>query len=97
MAIRETTEKEREEAGSGPAGKAKPLSLWRVLLLGLILIPINVFWTIVIEVRWYTLDGTSLPLFITPDLSAVRRGAAELRLAQGRARASSRCVRKSCC
>ena len=42
------------------------LPLWRVLLLGLILIPINVFWTILIEVRWFTLDGTSLPLFITP-------------------------------
>ncbi len=66
MAIRETTAKEREEAGAGPTGKPKPLSLWRVLIIGLILIPINVFWTTVIEVRWYTLDSTSLPLFIIP-------------------------------
>ena len=64
MAIRETTDKERGEGEV--VGRAKPLSLWRVLLLGLVLIPINVFWTIIIEVRWFTLDGTSLPLFITP-------------------------------
>ena len=50
-----------------PDGKAlRPLALWRALLLGLILIPVNVFWTIIIEIRWFTLDGTSLPLFITP-------------------------------
>ena len=45
---------------------ARSLSLWRVLLLGLVLIPLNVFWTTVIEIRWFTLDGTSLPLFVTP-------------------------------
>ena len=66
MATRETTEKERAEAGAGPEGRAKPMSLWRVLIFGLFLIPLNVFWTTVIEIRWYTLDGTSLPLFITP-------------------------------
>ncbi len=44
----------------------RPLSLWRVLFLGLFLVPLNVFWTILIEVRWFTLDGTSLPLFVTP-------------------------------
>lgn len=38
----------------------------RALLLGALLIPLNVFWVTLIEVRWYTLDGTSLPLFITP-------------------------------
>lgn len=53
-------------AETAPSGLVKPLKLWRVLLLGLLLIPVNVFWTILIEVRWYTLDGTSLPLFITP-------------------------------
>ena len=42
------------------------MPLWRALLLGLLLIPVNVFWVTVVEVRWYTLDGTSLPLFITP-------------------------------
>jgi hypothetical protein len=28
--------------------------------------PVNIFWITVVEVRWYTLDGTSLPLFIQP-------------------------------
>ncbi len=51
---------------AGADAPAKPLKLWRVLLLGLLLIPVNVFWTILIEVRWYTLDGTCLPLFVTP-------------------------------
>jgi len=39
---------------------------WRSILLGLLLIPVNVYWITVIEVRWYALDGTCLPLFITP-------------------------------
>jgi hypothetical protein len=34
--------------------------------LGLLLIPVNVYWVIVVEVRWYTLDGSCLPLFVTP-------------------------------
>jgi hypothetical protein len=38
----------------------------RSLLLGLLLTIPNTFWITVVEVRWYTLDGTSLPLFITP-------------------------------
>lgn len=42
------------------------VSLWRAIVLGLLLVPVNVFWITVVEVRWYTLDGTSLPLFITP-------------------------------
>ncbi len=53
-------------ATAPPLTDARPLALWRALLLGLVLVPLNVFWTTVIEVRWYTLDGTSLPLFITP-------------------------------
>jgi len=28
--------------------------------------PVNALWITVVEVRWYTLDGTCLPLFITP-------------------------------
>ena len=56
-----------EKSASPAAVEAvRALALWRALLLGVILVPVNVFWTIVIEVRWYTLDGTSLPLFITP-------------------------------
>jgi hypothetical protein len=27
---------------------------------------LNIYWITVIEVRWYTLDVTSLPIFITP-------------------------------
>lgn len=38
----------------------------RALLLGLLLAIPNTFWITVVEVRWYSLDGTSLPLFITP-------------------------------
>ena len=45
---------------------ARPLALWRALGLGVLLVPLNAFWITVVEVRWYTLDGTSLPLFITP-------------------------------
>src|SRR5438128_12560575 len=39
---------------------------WRAVLVGLALIPITVYWITITEVRWYTLDGTSLPLFIQP-------------------------------
>ncbi|MDO8684883.1 MAG: hypothetical protein Q7N50_15575 [Armatimonadota bacterium] len=39
---------------------------WRSVIAGLLLIPINVYWVTVIEVRWYSLDGSCLPLFITP-------------------------------
>src|ERR687884_118590 len=63
-------------AGAGPAapvGTARaegpppgPGVSWRAILIGLLLIPINIYWITVVEVRWYTLDGTSLPLFIQP-------------------------------
>lgn len=55
-----------ENTGKIPEQPRQPPVIWRVLGIGLLLIPLNVFWTIAIEVRWYTLDGTSLPLFITP-------------------------------
>lgn len=38
----------------------------RSVLIGLALMPINVYWVTVVEVRWYSLDGSCLPLFITP-------------------------------
>ena len=60
-------------AASGPPPNAQRLPLsaqkgvsLRALLLGLLLTVPNTFWITVVEVRWYTLDGTSLPLFITP-------------------------------
>lgn len=39
---------------------------WRSLLLGCLLIPINCYWVTVIEVKYYALDGSCLPLFIEP-------------------------------
>ncbi len=38
----------------------------RAILIGLVLMPINVYWVTVVEVRYYSLDGSCLPLFITP-------------------------------
>lgn len=38
----------------------------RAVLLGMLLMIVNAYWITVVEVRWYTLDGTCLPLFITP-------------------------------
>ena len=38
----------------------------RAILMGLLLTLPNTYWIAVIEVRWYALDGTCLPLFITP-------------------------------
>jgi hypothetical protein len=38
----------------------------RAILIGLLLMPINVYWVTLVEVRWYSLDGSCLPLFITP-------------------------------
>ena len=39
---------------------------WRSLLLGCLLIPVNCYWVTVIEVKYYALDGSCLPLFIEP-------------------------------
>jgi len=44
----------------------KPGVTWRAVLLGLVLVPLNCLWITVIEVRWYNLDGSCLPLFVTP-------------------------------
>src|SRR5437868_6194915 len=38
----------------------------RAIALGIPLCAVNAYWVTLVEVRWYTLDGTSLPLFITP-------------------------------
>ena len=37
-----------------------------MIVLGLLLMPVNAYWVTVAEVRWYSLDGSCLPLFITP-------------------------------
>ncbi|MFC1718971.1 DUF6785 family protein [Candidatus Poribacteria bacterium] len=38
----------------------------RSLLLGVLLIPVNVYWVTLAEVKYYSLDGSCLPLFIEP-------------------------------
>lgn len=38
----------------------------RALLIGLVLLALDNYWITVIEVRWYSLDGTCLPIFVTP-------------------------------
>ena len=38
----------------------------RSLLLGVLLIPINVYWVTLVEVKYYSLDGSCLPLFVEP-------------------------------
>ncbi len=38
----------------------------RAALLGAALAVLNVWWVTMVEVRYYILDGSSLPLFITP-------------------------------
>jgi hypothetical protein len=49
-----------------PPGESGPGVTWRSVLLCLLLMPVNIWWVTIVEVRWYTLDGTCLPLFITP-------------------------------
>ena len=38
----------------------------RSLLLGVLFIPVNVYWMTLVEVKYYSLDGSCLPLFIQP-------------------------------
>src|SRR6266478_2979165 len=49
-----------------PPSELEPGVTWRSVLLSLLLMPVNIWWVTIVEVRWYTLDGTCLPLFITP-------------------------------
>ncbi len=49
-----------------PAPQRDPGVTWRAVLLALVLVPVNVAWVTVVEVRWYSLDGAELPLFVTP-------------------------------
>src|SRR5579885_3916093 len=61
----QTTTDPFEKVNINAAVPEKGLSL-RAILLGLLLTIPATFWTTVIEVRWYSLDGTCLPLFIMP-------------------------------
>ena len=46
--------------------KLHPGVTYRSILIGLILIPLNVYWLTTIEVKWYSLDGSCLVPFIEP-------------------------------
>ena len=52
-------------APSPPQLKPKALTV-RAFLLGFLALVINTYWVTVVEVRWYSLDGSCLPIFITP-------------------------------
>jgi len=50
-----------------PAAPSRRLGVTaRAIIIGLILMPVNAYWVTVAEVRWYSLDGSCLPLFISP-------------------------------
>ena len=51
-----------ETGGNGRRG----VGIGRSLLLGAGLAALNAIWVTLVEVRYYMLDGSSLPLFITP-------------------------------
>lgn len=36
----------------------------RAIIIGMILIPLNNYWVMMTEVKWYVLQGTSIPLFV---------------------------------
>src|SRR5258708_20453207 len=55
-----------EAASAERAASPGPGVSLRAALIGLLLMPINIYWITVVEVRWYTPDGTCLPLFIQP-------------------------------
>jgi len=39
---------------------------FRSIILGFLVILINVYWVTIVEVRWDSLDGSCLPIFVTP-------------------------------
>ncbi|MCX7993269.1 MAG: hypothetical protein N2651_06325, partial [Fimbriimonadales bacterium] len=57
---------QRRASTSAEALQGKTRIRARAFALGLALMTLNIYWITVIEVRWYTLDVTSLPIFITP-------------------------------
>src|SRR5439155_27070273 len=58
---------EMQSVSGDEAAHRPPRSITlRAIALGIPLVANNAYWVTMVEVRWYTLDGTSLPLFITP-------------------------------
>jgi hypothetical protein len=49
-----------------PAPRFSSARFARALALGVLLAAVNALWVTLVEVRYYMLDGSSLPLFITP-------------------------------
>ncbi len=66
LQIRPVDSKKPPSSNARLTGTTSPVRPWRALLIGALLVPINAYWVTVAEIRWYCLDGTSLPLFITP-------------------------------
>lgn len=57
----------QKEGVSAPKAESPAFFLRaRVIMISLLLMVANIFWITTIEVRWYSLDVTSLPIFITP-------------------------------
>ena len=63
-AVEQATEAMPQSAPT-PESRRGGFSL-RAICLGLVLMTVNIYWVTVVEVRWYTLDSSCLPLFITP-------------------------------
>src|SRR5258707_104203 len=66
VVVRPETAPDTRAARFPPPGETGPRVTWRSILLSLLLMPVNIWWVTIVEVRWYTLDGSCLPLFITP-------------------------------
>jgi hypothetical protein len=66
MSVRQSADATLRSARTQIASRAKRGVTLRAVALGMALIPVNCYWVIVVEVRWYTLDGSCLPLFVTP-------------------------------
>lgn len=47
-------------------GKDRRYITLRAVIIGIILIPLNNYWVMMTEVKWYVLQGTSIPLFVRP-------------------------------
>ena len=38
----------------------------KAIIIGLLLVPVCIYWVMMTEVKWYVLQGTSIPLFVRP-------------------------------
>ncbi len=56
----------RNREAAGAVARVRSGVSGRAMALGVLLTVLNVWWVTMVEVRYYILDGSSLPLFITP-------------------------------